>query len=233
MGIRALIESAFPAPVTAVLKRYRYRRFVEHSKLDDETDLAILPKVIKPDFVCLDIGANLGVYAKHLSRLCQQVRAFEPIPETFSYLTNNVAALRLQNVVLAQAAVCDHLGTVSMEIPKWPDGRANIYESHITADQGDIPALTIDSLNLPRCDFIKCDVEGHEISVVNGARETIRRSKPIWLIESDWDSQLFPLMTGLGYTCCVARNGELYSRQGAERATNYWFVWNTSESPAQ
>jgi FkbM family methyltransferase len=203
-----------PSPLLHVAKRFHYQRTFQRSTVNDEADLAILPHVIKPDFVCLDLGANLGIFTKHLSRLSSQVISIEPMRETFSFLKNNVR--ELPNVTLHNAAVSDHLGTVSMECP-------NIYEAHIVADSGDIPCITVDSLNLPRIDFIKVDVEGHELPVIKGALTTISRHRPMWLIESNWDSPLFDQMQMLGYSCYIEDSGSLRPRLDGERKTNYWF----------
>jgi FkbM family methyltransferase len=214
MELRTL-ATYLPSPLLHLAKRVHYQHTFANSTLADEPDLALLPELIEPDFACLDIGANLGIYSKHLSALSANVLAFEPIRETFGYLANNVRDL--PNVTIQNAAVSDRLGTVTMEIP-------NIYEARITGESGDIPCLTIDSLNLDRCDFIKCDVEGHELSVVKGALRTISRHKPMWLIESNWDSQLFSTMQMLGYQCFIEDRGSLRPRLDGERKTNYWFV---------
>lgn len=47
-----------------------------------------------------------------------------------------------------------------------------------------IQKVTIDALNLPRVDFIKLDIEGMELEALEGARKTIERSHPIFLVES-------------------------------------------------
>jgi hypothetical protein len=46
-----------------------------------------------------------------------------------------------------------------------------------------INQISIDSLNLPRLDFLKIDVEGMELEVLNGARETVDKCRPLMWIE--------------------------------------------------
>jgi len=48
-----------------------------------------------------------------------------------------------------------------------------------------VPVTTIDSFNLPRCDFIKVDVEGMEIEVLKGATQTIARTRAFLYVEND------------------------------------------------
>ena len=100
----------------------------------------------------------------------------------------------------------------------------NIWKAYLSeGDEVDVRRLDTLLVTSDRIDFIKCDVEGHEIQVVNGALEIIQRFKPVWLIESDWDSALFLRMRDLGYDCFVEHNRELVPRNGA-RKTNYFFL---------
>jgi hypothetical protein len=59
------------------------------------------------------------------------------------------------------------------------------YGAMYTTPGNTIPQVTIDSLLLPACNFIKIDVEGDELAVLEGAAETIRKFKPIMCIESN------------------------------------------------
>lgn len=197
---------------------WRYTRQIEQSTINDERDLACLPAIIKPDWITVDLGANIGRYTKHLAKLSARVLAVEPTPQTFSSLAHTVKSLGMSNVELHHCAVSDHGGTGSMKIP-------NIYEAELT-EGTDVQVRTLDDLtsDLPRLDFIKCDTEGHEIKVVKGAQNVIAKFKPVWLIETNWDSQLFPIMDGLGYSCYVEHQGNIRPRNGRERKTNYFFI---------
>ena len=110
-----------------------------------------------------------------------------------------------------------------MEPGKFQD-RPNFYRTHIIADEGDIRRVTLDSLQLPTVDFIKVDVEGHEREVIAGALQTAERSKPIWLIETDPESEIFQEMSRLGYDCLVEEKGTLRPRREREYRVNYWFI---------
>jgi hypothetical protein len=74
-------------------------------------------------------------------------------------------------------------------------------KSPVDADVRPIPLITLDSLNLPRVDLIKIDIEGMEINALHGAAELIKSNKPILFIEwikSD-QQELVSLLDAFGY----------------------------------
>jgi FkbM family methyltransferase len=219
MNLKQVALNVLPQPVI----HWHYQRQIEQSTIHDEPDIACLPGLIRPDFICIDIGANIGRYTKHLSRLSSHVAAVEPTPFTAAVLRNTVRALELSNVQVHQCALSDFHGTGTMKIP-------NIYEAELT-EGSDVSVRTLDELcaHLPRVDFIKCDTEGHEVKVVKGAQSVITKFRPMWLIETNWDSPLFALMERLGYQCFVEDKGSIRPRQGQEKKTNYFFKDKSSQ----
>jgi FkbM family methyltransferase len=225
MSLARRTVELLPEPIRIGIKKWHYARSLRSSQISDEPDLAVLPRIVRPEFVCLDLGANVGLFTKHLSIHTQEVTAVEPIAETFVYLQHSVRKLGLTNVTLVNAAVSDHDGTVAMEPAHWEDGRPNLYQAHVSSCSGNIRATTVDTLcrNFRTLDFIKCDVEGHEAAVVRGATETIARLKPIWLLETDRESEAFHILLQHGYKVNIAVGGELIPDDGSTRV-NYWFL---------
>jgi FkbM family methyltransferase len=64
--------------------------------------------------------------------------------------------------------------------------------------EGNIPCITLDSLNLHACDFIQLDVEGFEAHVIYGARQTIEKFKPVIALET-MTMQITDYLTSIGY----------------------------------
>jgi FkbM family methyltransferase len=213
--------SKLPVGLQIRLAKGHYLRQVEGSQISEEPDLEVLPDVIKPGFNCIDLGANIGRYTKHMSQIAGSsgtVLAVEPVAFTFGVLSYCVGSLGLKNVRLRRCAVSDHDGVASMRIP-------NIYEAELV-EGNDTPVITLDRLAVDlRVDFVKCDVEGHELEVINGGRETIHRCKPAWLIETKWDSPVFSLMESLGYCSFIPEEGKLVPREQQCR-TNYFFLYS-------
>lgn len=133
----------------------------------------ILPHCAGRD-VAVQAGANVGLVPIELAKHFARVLAFEPD------LTNMAAARHNINgapIELTWAALRDQPGTVRM------CGSPENCGGYQTAPGGDVPAVTIDGLNLPRCDLIMLDVEGDEALALQGARATIETHRPVVVIE--------------------------------------------------
>lgn len=150
-----------------------------------ERELALLPWLVDPERLCLDVGANKGVYAEAMSRLCRQVHAFEPNPKAFAILRRCAAG----NVICEPVALSDRDTEAELRIPRSRKGHSNQHGSlSATAVREEYDTIAVrtrrlDSLDLGPVGFIKIDVEGHESSVLRGARETLARNRPNLLIE--------------------------------------------------
>ena len=200
MGIESipkrLVLRLLPESVLRLLKKIHYAQVLRSISQDDEPDLKVIQHLVGPGHHVADLGANIGVYTKCLSELVGtfgRVYSVEPIPFTFDVLRSNVRKFGLRNVELKNCAISDSDGYVTMEVPRFDWGGENFYEARIVSGhakrsfrQAVVPSYTVDSL-FSELDspihFIKCDVEGHELSCLRGAVRTIQSSKPAWLIE--------------------------------------------------
>lgn len=143
-------------------------------------------KFLRPGDVIFDVGANFGYYsckfAQALKGNCS-VFAFEPFPSTFARLAGNVDRNGFGNCVRMQAlALCDKVGHGSMT---GVDG--NSGAAYVTQGVGSVSLSTIDQVcadySVDRLAFIKLDVEGCELAVFRGAEKTLRKHKPVLLVE--------------------------------------------------
>lgn len=149
---------------------------IDSRKLDhDEYSLgAILPFIEEGDWV-VDAGAFIGdhtiAYLKKVGGT-GKVFAFEPNPAAYSCLCHNCPDAVTFNCGLSnQESVANY----------HPDQNAGA--GHLSHGTGDIKLMTLDSLNLRRCDFLKIDVEGWEYEALKGAEKTILVNKPVMWIE--------------------------------------------------
>lgn len=152
-----------------------------------ERELHLLPLIVPRHKVALDIGANKGVWAYCLSKICPQVHAFEPNPKMYQILKRGAAA----NVKTHPIALSDQSGTAELRVPKGTKGYSNqgASLSEFKVD-GEFMSVSVESKRLDDMDFgevgfIKLDVEGFELSVLKGAAKTIERDHPVMLIEME------------------------------------------------
>jgi FkbM family methyltransferase len=126
--------------------------------------------------VAIDVGAHVGFWSYYLAMRFETVHAFEPSELFASCFTRNV---RAKNVILHRIAVGENTGTVEMEMT--PENTGATHVRH--GSPGSIPMRRLDDFGLENVDFMKVDVEGYERMVIEGARETLLRCKPLVIVE--------------------------------------------------
>lgn len=131
--------------------------------------------------LAVDGGANVGAWTKLMAQHFKLVISFEPNPDVYGCLARNVAEWGIKgNVEIHRQAISDQFELVRIETA---DTGARTVTGKI-AGSGDIEAVTIDSLSLASCSFLKFDLEGYEAKAIRGAVVTINRFKPWILIEN-------------------------------------------------
>jgi FkbM family methyltransferase len=132
---------------------------------------------VRPDWRCIDVGANIGYYTILLSRLASEghVWAFEPTL-TFEMLGRNLLHHGCANVTTVQLALGERAGDLEEDIFR-------IWGA--PAERAVYPFSTLDKevtrLGLERIDCVKIDVDGFDLEVLHGAAETLARCNP-WLV---------------------------------------------------
>jgi FkbM family methyltransferase len=233
-----------PDGILTRIKKVHYARILRRVSETDEPDLMVLRHLVQSGQCVADIGANIGVYTKYLSERVGplgRVCSVEPIPLTFDILRSNVRKLALENVDLENCAISDMDGQVAMRVPKYDSGGENFYAARIEQVETTdalrsfvVPVTTVDSLfsKASAVHFIKCDVEGHELSCVRGALHTIERSKPAWLIEISGDMdekdsrayQTSRILTDNGYAAYWFDGTKLRARRPGTKSINFFFL---------
>jgi FkbM family methyltransferase len=143
--------------------------------------------------VGIDIGAHKGAYSFWMARAVGRggrVLAFEP-QETLARTTAHaLRALRLRQVELVHAAVSDRCGPAKINVRSRSSHGASMEEMHTglgPVEEREVDLITVDEAvrrrGLTRVDFVKIDVEGHEMAVLRGAADTLRRLGPAVLVE--------------------------------------------------
>ena len=240
------VTSLLPERALDFIKTHYYTYLVTHMP-DNwmEGDAAAVQSFISPGDDVLDIGANLGIFSRLLARLVGQnghVYAFEPIPQTFGFLCHNLAKLKLLQVEPVPFALSDADRVDVMVIPTYRWGSECWYDARIKASHPkkvnpewreiEVHCKALDSFHLPRISFIKCDANYHELAVLRGGPELIRKYHPAILIEVNPNPddptttayETFALLAAEGYRAYCFREGKMLPRQPGQRSQNYFFL---------
>ena len=231
---RRILRALLPKGAALRLRQEWIARQIAKGGGHLENEIFILPQLVQSTDVCWDIGANAGMYTVALSKLARKVIAFEPVPHNFSTLQQATTLAGLPNVELHRLAISDRPGRARFSVPV-DQGFYGGYYMAALHDEGEleVEADTIDGLiakGFAEPHFIKCDVEGAEARVVNGAKALIARRPPIWLLES-LDGGVLPLMESLGYTAHVRTADNTLTRVSASRPDVRNYIFRVS-SPA-
>ena len=160
----------------------------------------------------VDVGANIGVYTLHASRRVGakgKVFAFEPTPETFSDLQQNVQSNRCLNVTCEKIALADQIGEGRLI----ECGRAASNRISLLPPRGKRATIQVGTLDdycrtnrIRKIDFIKVDIEGGEADFFSGGIKTLKKDKPIILFESAHTGPAYlerEILRGLGYNLYI------------------------------
>lgn len=172
-----------------------------------EGEAELFSQMLRPGQVVVEAGANIGAHTVHLAKLVGpegMVVAIEPQRVIFQLLCANIMLNELLNVRPHLAAAGSAPGKLKVPPVNYATTKGNFGAlSLVNAKEGEkIPVLTIDSMNLPALHLLKVDVQGMEGDVLSGARQSIKRHRPLIYIENDRrdkSPQLIGTIENLGY----------------------------------
>lgn len=127
----------------------------------------------------IDGGANLGDWTEVLAQRFEKVLAFEPAQENYEGLLSRFADTA--NVEIHPKALYRKSAMMRTELP-FQRRACTAYQTFLDED-GCTQAVSIDALNLPSCGLIKLDLEGNEHNALIGARKTIKKCRPLLIVE--------------------------------------------------
>lgn len=205
--------------------------------------LDMMRKLIKSGSIIFDIGANIGWYTINLAKSVHDSRmyAFEPIPQTFRTLRENIKVNNVRNAKVFQYGLSNE--EKIMQFYYYSEGLGNASSKQMTTRYMNKKLLcrvrkldTVVREQKVHVDFIKCDVEGSELFVFQGALETLKRDTPIIFVEMlrKWTKKFeyhpndtIQLLKSLGYRCFTIQRGklkEIFSMDATMVETNFFFL---------
>jgi FkbM family methyltransferase len=144
----------------------------------------------------LDVGAHVGKYSVYLAKKGNSVYSFEPNPYARGLLRYNIRLNKVKAKVMPYA-LSDKRSMRKIYINENNVGHTSLEEK--VGRPVSIRTVTMDSLAL-KPDLIKIDVEGHELNVLKGAKNTLERYKPKLIIEVSKDqARINAMLKKMGY----------------------------------
>lgn len=200
--LRSLVARHVPEPLLAAALRGVYPLA--------EPELALLPRYAPRGGTHVDVGVWYGPWTRRLRRIADRVVAIEANPAMAALLSRTYP-----EVTVVSAAASDHEGQARL----WLPGLAAL--AGVASLNPAAPALaglpgrrcervrriTIDGLGLEDVRLVKLDIEGHELPALRGAEATIRRDRPMLLVELESRHQdvsvVLRLLSAWGYRASV------------------------------
>jgi FkbM family methyltransferase len=214
--------------------RYLYRALRYRWQVDP-AEIRFVCTSLKPGQVAVDVGCHKGAYTYWMRRSVGPTGAvfcFEPQPKQVDYLRQAFSAMRYDNVSIVPMAASDQCGEMQLYMPEGAGlthaasleprnehlgarsekktGDSDSRSSLLAPRSLTVPVTTLDDFfkdQNRKPNFLKIDVEGHELAVLQGGRATLEKLRPSILIECearhrpDGDVRpVFDFLQSLGYT---------------------------------
>lgn len=185
-----------------------------------------LERAVRQGMVVYDIGAQAGFYTLILSCLVGgdgKVYAVEPFAENLRYLLAHVSVNGLRNVEVIAVALCEKTGleNFSVDCGRSQNRLVSRGKSNLR-----VPTASLDDLiecwGCAPPHLIKMDVEGAEARVLQGARTTLRRFRPILFIALHGEEQrraCREILQSLDYRVCDLDGRELSDQAGTDEVS--------------
>lgn len=162
-----------------------------------------------PNFICFDIGANVGIYSLLFAKYSKFVYAFEPFPRNLKFLNKTINLNKVENVKIIPYAVTNKEGV------SWFQEGENVAEGKLSPG-GALKVKTISLDNFIKKkgiepNLLKIDVEGAELSVLEGAKNYMLENKPVLLIETHGETlkkNCFKFLDEIGYKKVIPIDSE-------------------------
>jgi FkbM family methyltransferase len=195
-----------------------YRRRIGEEAETGEPELALLDRLLSRGGTAIDVGANQGIFAYALANIADRVVAFEPNPDC-AFFARWMLRGRAE---VRELALSDVPGRATFYVPLSDEGMVLHFAGNLKRTHSQfrnmktyhVDVHTLDSFGFADVRFIKADVEGSEREVLDGARQTIARDRPVLLLEllsgthADPGAYAAAICDDFGYDAIIVQHGE-------------------------
>lgn len=232
-GKNRLVKFLYPNKLECVIPYSKSKMFVDTSEHIcwnvywnggyEKEATWVLDKYVNDKSVCLDVGANIGIYTILLAEKAQKVIAIEPHPVFFERLKQNMGLngfdVELKNIGLSSK---EGEGILYSPPEDMDNKSASMFDVNPElTEKITVKVDTLDSLSIEKLDFIKIDTDGSDADVILGGEETISKLKPTILFEYmkldiviDSYNKAIKFLEGLGYKISIVEDGYLRDFNG-------------------
>ena len=193
----------------AIASRMYWRGIMAHEPETIELFTRLVPSVD----VVLDVGASTGLFALVASVMNPKVtvHAFEPIPETYDFLVENISVNGLRSIQPVKACITNYNGHIFVYPNRTPilpfqASTRKDYQSRMTPREVPSLALTLDSYvadqHIENVGLLKIDAEASDHTVLEGAKRILDRDRPYIICEvlyTDTDHLIQGFFKGTDY----------------------------------
>jgi len=206
-----------------------------------------LKKILNSNMNFIDIGANQGEFSVLACSIIKngKVISFEPVNELNNLLTENIELNNFKNIEINNFGLSDNEGLLpiynSSSSTNNNEGLSSLYKSDSRSNfVQNVQLKKFDDIyfeKLDRLDFIKIDIEGAELYALKGMVKSIKKFKPIILIEVCEEmfvsagyslNDMITFLSDLNYKPYKLFRGEIYDYEGDFKGLNN-FVFKQSK----
>lgn len=202
-----------------------------------ETD--VIRKLVNSEDICIDVGANFGYYTVLMAKYGKEVHAFEPLTHTCKILQENISLNECCNVITNELALDKTESEKEIFLPDIGiSGSFKLHRYKKSFKKFVIRTVSLDKyaadLDLTSIDFIKADIEGAELLMLEGGSSVLAKFKPILFLEVQksstqlfgyFPSDLFKYLEQFGYEAFYAKKGGLVRLESYEDLPDYNFFF--------
>ena len=212
-------------------KKYQFKKRIKRSiKNLNEPEIEIIKNLINQGTDSIDVGVYRGVHSYEMSKYSMNVHSFEANPIIYNDLIDTLPLIK-KNIRIYNFALSDKNGEAKMKIPirdksankknyeeYFKMGLATIHENNNFDNFEEFKVISkkIDDIKFEnKISFIKIDVEGHEMEVIKGGLDLIKKFKPNMMIEITEKYSKRPIqetinfISSLGYTVFCLKDKKL------------------------
>ena len=235
-------------------EKYLLKKRIQRSiKKGYEKELKIIDKFADKSKDAIDVGVYGGVYSYKLAQHFKFVHCFEANPLLYPFLNNNLKKI-IKNINLYNLALSSTNGETILKLPirsksffnqnieeLYELGAASVHQNNKFDNFKEVTVKKkkLDSIKFKnKIGFIKIDVEGHELEVIEGALNTIKENKPVLLIEIEerhskrMVNDSIKYIKNIGYNCYYEKNKDLVRVEKLKNINeefNFFFLPNITK----